>query len=193
MKWIYGVQRMIVVLITTFYNVMSMKRQGVIYGRRFRTCGRVLYCNAGRRGGITIGDNVNINSLGTRNPGRVEGVTMLITKGSGFIKIGDNVGMSNCVLYSESGISVGDDCTIGAGTKLIDTDGVAYKFWGEERCESKSIRIGNRVFIGGNVIVLKGVSIGDEAVVGSGAVVTKDIGPREIWAGNPAKYIKRLE
>lgn len=192
MKRLYSLQRIFILLIATLYNKLIMKVKCVKFGKRFRTCGRVFFCNEGRKGSISIGDGVNINSLGTRNPGRVEGITMLITTRTGRITIGNNVGMSNCILYSASGINIGDESTIGAGTKLIDTDGPC-NFGDDGQMKSRPIIIGKRVFIGGNVIVLKGVTIGDEAVVGSGAVVTKNIGPREIWCGNPAKCIKRIE
>ena len=51
--------------------------------------------------------------------------------------------------------------------------------------------IGNDVWIGNRVMVKAGVTIGDGAVVGMGSVVTKDIGPYEIWAGNPARMIRK--
>jgi acetyltransferase-like isoleucine patch superfamily enzyme len=53
----------------------------------------------------------------------------------------------------------------------------------------KPIRLGQDVWLGCNVVVLKGIEIGDGAIVAAGAVVTKSIGPREIWAGIPARKI----
>ncbi|NLL54785.1 MAG: CatB-related O-acetyltransferase [Clostridiales bacterium] len=52
-------------------------------------------------------------------------------------------------------------------------------------------RIGNDVWIGQNALIRGGVAIGDGAVIGMGAVVTKDVGPYEVWAGNPARLIKK--
>ena len=54
------------------------------------------------------------------------------------------------------------------------------------------VRISDGVFIGARVIILKGVTIGENAVIGAGSVVTKDVHANEVWAGNPAKCIKSL-
>nr|WP_313477109.1 CatB-related O-acetyltransferase [Stutzerimonas kunmingensis] len=53
-------------------------------------------------------------------------------------------------------------------------------------------KIGNGVWIGANVVILRGVTIGDRSIVAAGAVVTKDIPPYEIWGGVPAKKIRDL-
>ncbi|MDT2706165.1 CatB-related O-acetyltransferase [Enterococcus dispar] len=55
----------------------------------------------------------------------------------------------------------------------------------------QEIKIGNDVWIGNNVIVMQGVSIGNGAVIGAGSIVTRDIEDYEIWAGNPAKFIRK--
>jgi len=58
----------------------------------------------------------------------------------------------------------------------------------------RSIDIGDDVFIGANVVILSRVNkIGKGAVIGAGSVLTKDVGEYEVWAGNPAKFIKRRE
>jgi len=54
------------------------------------------------------------------------------------------------------------------------------------------IVIGNDVFVGMEALVLKGVTIGDGAVVGAGAVVTQDVPPRAVVAGNPAQVVRDL-
>lgn len=56
---------------------------------------------------------------------------------------------------------------------------------------SKKTYIGNDVWIGSNCLIKSGVKISDGAVLGMGSVLTKDVGPYEIWAGNPAKMIKK--
>lgn len=58
---------------------------------------------------------------------------------------------------------------------------------------AKPIEIGNNVWIGGNVVVLPGVTIGDNCVIGAGSVVVKDIPKNSIAVGNPCKVIKKVE
>ena len=55
------------------------------------------------------------------------------------------------------------------------------------------IKIGNNVWFGGNVVVLQGITIGDNSVIGAGSVVTKDIPSNVVAAGNPCKVIKKIE
>ena len=97
-----------------------------------------------------------------------------------------------------SGITIGDHTLIGTNCMISDTDFHPLEY--EKRLandhdsiRSAPINIGKNVFIGARCIILKGVTIGDGSIVGAGSVVTKNIPPMEIWAGNPAKYIKRVE
>lgn len=61
------------------------------------------------------------------------------------------------------------------------------------RYKAEPVYIGHGVWIGANVVVLKGVKIGDGAVIGAGSVVTSDVSPHCIFAGNPAALLKRRE
>lgn len=58
---------------------------------------------------------------------------------------------------------------------------------------ARPIKVGNNVWIGGNVVVLPGVTIGDNVVIGAGSVVNKDIPSNSVAVGNPCKVIKSLE
>ena len=57
---------------------------------------------------------------------------------------------------------------------------------------TKPIKVGNNVWIGGNVVVLPGVTIGDNVVIGAGSVVNKDIPSNSVAVGNPCKVIKEI-
>lgn len=86
---------------------------------------------------------------------------------------------------------------IGSGTKIFDTDfhSVLYedRLNGDRNVTSAPVHICEGAFIGACSIILKGVTIGKHSVIGAGSVVTKDVPDNEIWAGNPAKYVKDLQ
>lgn len=114
------------------------------------------------------------------------------------ITIGNNVGMSSATLRSAKRIVVEDDVTIGAGTIITDTDAhaldPAHRHNGEDKkyAVSKEVIIRKGAFIGARCFVCKGVEIGENAVIGACSVVTKNIPANEIWAGNPARFIKKI-
>lgn len=112
---------------------------------------------------------------------------------SGFsIVIGDHVFLgTGCEFNITKGISIGCDSLIASGCRFIDHDHgmVIGQLMRMQEGKEGSINIGRDVWLGCNVIVLKGVEIGDGAIVAAGAVVTKSIQPLEIWGGIPAKKI----
>ena len=108
------------------------------------------------------------------------------------IKIGDNVFIGSfCEFNIRKNIVIGNNSLIASGCRFIDHDhGVALgALMREQPGPEKSIVIGKDVWLGCNVIVLKGVEIGDGAVVAAGGVVTKSILSNEIWGGVPARKI----
>lgn len=108
------------------------------------------------------------------------------------IVIGDNVFIgANSEFNINEGITVGDYSLIASGCKFIDHDhGIELNQTMFSQYGTRSaITIGNDVWLGCNVIVLKGVQIGNGAVVAAGAVVTKSVPAFEIWGGIPAKKI----
>ena len=108
------------------------------------------------------------------------------------IEIKDNVFIgSSCEFNIRSQVIIGNDSLIASGCRFIDHDhGIKHdKLMRLQEGIEKKIIIGTNVWLGCNVIVLKGVKIGDGAIVGAGAVVTKTIPPNEIWGGIPARKI----
>jgi acetyltransferase-like isoleucine patch superfamily enzyme len=95
-----------------------------------------------------------------------------------YISGASRVGVSNLV-------SIGSDCAISFGVTIIDDDGHGPQ---DRRCSP--IAIGDRVWIGCNATILKGVSIGEGSVVAAGAVVTRSCAPRSLLAGVPARAIR---
>jgi acetyltransferase-like isoleucine patch superfamily enzyme len=107
------------------------------------------------------------------------------------IIIGDGVFVGRgCEFNITKKITVGRGCAIASGCKFIDHDhGITGSRIDETPGSEVEITIGEYVWLGCNVVVLKGVSIGSSAVVGAGAVVTKNIPAGEIWVGIPAQKI----
>lgn len=121
------------------------------------------------------------------------------------IHIGNNVSINyRCILIACNTIEIGDDVLIAPGVQLntathpVELNQRLSENWdaasGEYRWKTyaKPIKIGNGCWIGANATILAGVTVGDEAVVAAGAVVTKDVPPRSVVGGVPAKILKQL-
>lgn len=108
-------------------------------------------------------------------------------------KIGQNVFInSSCHFQDQGGISIGDSTLIGHNVVLA-TVNHAIEPQLKRKNSYAPITVGKNVWIGSNVVVLQGVTIGDWAVVAAGAVVTKDVESYTIVGGVPAKFIKKVE
>lgn len=106
--------------------------------------------------------------------------------------MGKMYGYSNAALFFDrGGIVIGDDVFIAPKVNLITLNHVMNPF---ERSSTiaKPIKIGNRVWVGIAATIMPGVTVGDNAIIAAGAVVTKDVPPNCIVAGVPAKKIKDL-
>ncbi|WP_052483711.1 DapH/DapD/GlmU-related protein [Flavobacterium sp. MEB061] len=112
------------------------------------------------------------------------------------LKIGNNSGFSGVSIYSANSISIGAYCNFGGNTSIWDTDfhPIDFNMRKDDNASvlTNPIVIGDNVFVGANTIILKGVSIGDRSIIGAGSVVTKNVPADQIWAGNPAKFIRNL-
>lgn len=104
-----------------------------------------------------------------------------LTLGSGYIN-------RNLKIRCFKEISIGSDVAISENVTIWDSD--AHVIIGKETEMTKPIKIGNRVWIGTNCTILKGVNIGDGAIIAAGSVVTKNIPANCLAAGVPAKVIK---
>ena len=148
---------------------------------------------------VTIGDECVINAV--------------INMGNCEVKIGDRVMINDgTTLYCADGISIGSDVMISWGCTIIDNN--SHSLISSERLKDLAnarkeyeagtigdnsdwsvikhapITIKDKVWIGFNSIIMKGVTIGEGAVIGAGSVVTKDVPDYAVAGGNPAKVIK---
>lgn len=109
----------------------------------------------------------------------------------GHVTIGDEAALNSfCRLFGHGGIEIGTATQLGPGT-LVTTTGHDYAK-GLEAHFSKVV-IGNRVWIGANATILPGVTIGDNAVIGAGSLVNRDIPANVVAVGVPARVIRHLD
>ena len=136
------------------------------------------------RGKIIIGNNCRIWShIGT---------TQISAGPRATIEIGDNTFINTgAIITARTGIKIGNNCQIANGVMMMDND-----FHGtnnrEDNYVNEAIIIGDNVWLAARAMVLKGVTIGEGAVVAAGAVVTKDVLPYTLVGGVPAKVIRSI-
>ncbi|WP_050616310.1 maltose acetyltransferase domain-containing protein [Bacillus testis] len=99
----------------------------------------------------------------------------------------------NCVILDVCPVTFGDHCMLGPGVHIYTA---THPLDAKERASGfefgKPVTIGNHVWLGGGCIINPGVTIGDNAVIASGAVVTKDVPPSTVVGGNPARVLKKI-
>ena len=179
-------------------NRMKFLLLGIKFGRHCIVHGQ-LFCKIGRDSTVEIGDNFcflcgrAINPL-SRNSGGV-----ICANEHAKIKIGNNVGISSSVLWAHESITIGNHVNIGANVIIMDSDAHSLNYIDRRNInldlqakKNKPIMIDDDVLIGANSIILKGVHVGKQSVIGAGSVVTSDIPANCVAAGNPAKVIKYL-
>lgn len=114
-------------------------------------------------------------------------------------QIGDNSSISHfTTIYAAFGVSIGKNCFISSNCGISSYNHVQESLNRQLDVEkdqlfSKPVIIGNNVWIGMNACILPGVVIGDNTIIGSGSIVTKNVPPNEIWVGNPARFIKKID
>lgn len=161
--------------------------KGTIY-IRLRTTGR-----------LVIGNDFRCFSGNCHNPIARNIRTSFCTEEHAVIEIGDNVGISSSCLWAFKKITIGNNVNIGADCVIIDSDAHSLNYedrrngdLDKQNRKSRPIVIGDDVLIGTRSIILKGVTIGARSIIGAGSVVTCNVPSDEIWAGNPARFVKKL-
>lgn len=173
-----------------------------IPGRTGRTARQIWVKKKLRRAGENITLGAGIEILGGENICFGSNISVMKYSSfyaqSGTIKIGSNVGINSNVCIGADGgeIVIGDDVLIGQNSVLRAAD---HEFSRTDIPIIKQGHVGGKIIIeddcwlGANVVVTRGVTIGAHSVVAAGAVVTRDVGPCSVVGGVPARLIKRRE
>ncbi|MFZ3137583.1 MAG: acyltransferase [Thermodesulfovibrionales bacterium] len=151
------------------------------FGKRFRVRGKLIIKGPGK---VIIGDDVVCDDR----------VTPYTHSREAIIRIGNKVFLNGTRFGSAKSITVGSECIL-ADCRIMDTD---FHSLSKDRHSDDApvkiipVYIGDNVWIGGQAAILKGVTIGENSVVGFGAVVVSSIAENVVVAGNPAKIIKNI-
>jgi acetyltransferase-like isoleucine patch superfamily enzyme len=123
------------------------------------------------------------------------------------VHVGSRSFIGNSTIVTAQRVDIGDDVLISWGCTIVDHDSHSLR-WAErsrdvrehyhgrkswDHVQVRPVRIGNKVWIGFNTIVLKGVTVGEGAVVAAGSVLTRDVAPFTLVAGNPARVIRSVQ
>lgn len=143
-------------------------------------------------GAILIGENCRFRSKSTSNLIGINRPCILSIHGNEKpnLVIGDNCGLSGTVIGCFTKILIGKNVRCGANTLITDSD---WHLDDYRAGKPRPVVIEDNVWLGANVVVLKGVTIGENSLIGSNSVVVKNIPPNVIAAGNPCRVIKNIE
>jgi acetyltransferase-like isoleucine patch superfamily enzyme len=143
-------------------------------------------------GGLQLRSSVRSNPLGPTHP-----VILCTWQTGALLEIGTDFAMTGGSVVAAEHVTIGDRVTVGANCTITDSDFHSLILAERERQPSGGMTIPvvieDDVFIGMNCLILKGVHIGRGCVVGAGSVVTRNVPPNSVVAGNPARVIDTLE
>ena len=162
-----------------------------IRGFRWRMLGAALEpkvrvgprCRVENSSGVTLGRRVCLEA----------DVWLKLSSSAAELTIGEHTFLARgCTVNVLQKVSIGSHCQFGPNCSVIDHNhGMAPDSRiDEQACNSQPVSIGSDVWCGAGVVILPGVTIGDGAVIGANAVVTRDIPPMAVAAGNPARVIR---
>jgi acetyltransferase-like isoleucine patch superfamily enzyme len=147
-------------------------------GKHFKVGGKIRISKMYKSARLNIGDYVQLYSQ----------VGFFLNTPEASIELGNNTYInSRTEIFSKCSVKIGCNCAISWDVSILDSD---FHHIGGSK-DASPVLIGNHVLIGCKSIILKGVTIGDGAIVSAGAVVTHDVPSKTLVAGVPAKIIKQ--
>lgn len=171
--------------LSEYFDIASKLVRGVFYRTKFSSCGKLLRVGRGtvikrKNCVITLGDKVQLHKSSK--------LSAWGTDCRAFLSIGSGTAIGDRTeIHAGQSVSIGQDCVISWDCCIMDRD---YHKLNSETEIYKPVVICDKVWIGCRSIILKGVTIGEGAVVAAGSVVTHDVPGGAVVAGNPAKVVK---
>lgn len=171
--------------VTIFLKMKGIYIKGIIF-----SCG-VTYMSRSNNSLILVGKKCRFMNWTHGNLNGINHGCMISTSNNNAIlTIGNQCSFSGVVIRCFKSVTLGNNVRVGANVTIMDGD--AHQ--DDPRSgENKPIKIEDNVWIGANSIVLKGVTIGRNSLIGAGSIVTRDIPANCVAAGNPCKVIKNLD
>lgn len=189
-KYIYLIKTKYWTFIYSILFKIKLKIYRVNYGNQIRAIGKT-YVFKQKASRINIGSNCVFRSKEHSNLIGINRSCSLSTiQPDAEITIGDNCGFSGTVIGAFNSITIGDHVKCGANTLITDSD---WHLDDPRSGGSKPIIIEDNVWLGEGVKILKGVTIGQNTMIGAGSIVVKNIPNNVIAAGNPCKVIRKLK
>ncbi len=177
--------------LTSRIMLILLKLKGVQFQSGLRFFGFAKFTKV-RNGRITIGEKCTFRSYATSNLIGVNRPCIISAIGndSPIVEIGNNCGFSGTVIGAFNKVILGNNVRCGANTLITDSD---WHLDDPRSGKPSPVIIADNVWLGVNVMVLKGVSIGENTIIGANSVVTKDIPANVVAAGNPCKVLKKID
>ena len=181
-------------IICSLWMKVSLWMKGIVAGKGIKFYGLpVTVRMTGSR--ITIGNKCSFRSDYSSNLVGVNRKCIITTLRRGAeVTIGEGSGFSGTVIAAAGSIRIGNNVLCGANTTITDYDWHGIEPYRRNKpADPKPVVIKDNVWLGLNTVVLKGVTIGKNAVIGANSVVTKDIPENVIAAGNPCSVLRILD
>ncbi|PLK44031.1 DapH/DapD/GlmU-related protein [Emticicia sp. TH156] len=183
--------------ITTLFTKILLKLNGAKFSSVHSSGIPVIHIS--RNGVFEAGKNFVLGNSRDSYVSGLQGKCKIEVRNGAVLRIGNSVGLTLTTIICHEQITIEDNVNIGVGVHVFDTDfhSLNHEFRRDSKLDrenkkTKPILIKNDVFIGAHSIILKGVTIGENSVIGAGSVVTKSIPANVIAAGNPCRVIREL-